>query len=109
VRPAAENGRAGKAFLWYIEPDGANLEAVVRSAGDALARDALPWFDRFGDPESFLELLLTRERESEEVGWGYGAKDSPNRHYLTGHMARICGHSDLATAHLEAYLASVER
>jgi hypothetical protein len=93
-------------FLWYIDPDGVNLEEVINSVRYALERDALPWFDRFGDRESFFELLLADEKQGDEVGWGYGAPGSQSRNYKIGYLAKSLGHIEMAIIHLEAYLES---
>ena len=49
-------------FLWYIDPDGVNLEEVINSVRYALERDALPWFDRFGDL-LFDKVQLSKSNE----------------------------------------------
>jgi hypothetical protein len=108
LQKPAEHPKPSMPFLWYIDPDGVNLEEVVNSVRYTLERDALPWFDRFSDRESFFELLLADVEHGDEVGWGFGAPDSQNRNYMVGYLAKSLGHNEMAIACLEAYLESAK-
>jgi hypothetical protein len=106
LRPPAEQQKVLMPWLWYIDPNGTNLEETVDVAKEALERDALPWFDLFMDRKSFFRLLLVGEGQGNEEGWGYGAPNSQSRNYKVGYLAKSLGYNEMAITHLEAYLES---
>jgi hypothetical protein len=35
--------------IWYVKPDGSNVERVVRDARDRILDEGIPWLERFSD------------------------------------------------------------
>ncbi len=71
----------------------------------AVARDAVPWFDRLADLNEALRVLLEEDELMGEL-WGFGRNPSPIRHYLVGYLALKLGRNGLARQHLSEALAS---
>jgi hypothetical protein len=88
---------------WLIRDDGYYLPEAIDDAKEALVREGLPWFDRFHNEKEVFRTLI---EDDEDVTWGFGAKDAPMRHYLTGYVALALGEKKVATVHLQRALDS---
>ncbi len=77
---------------WYVEPDGSNLLQCLDDSRTSIAREGLPWFDRFKSLESVLVLLM----EQEQLPEVYATRSSPARKRMIGYIARRLGRTDLA-------------
>lgn len=86
--------------VWYIAPDGHNLDIVLTDVVKVLEADALPWFDAFGSADALLEELCGDRRE-----YVLARSGSPLRTYLLGYTAWRCGRLDLAATSLQTSLA----
>ena len=84
--------------VWYVDPDGVNLESVVRDAQAALSREGRAWFSMFADRQGILGILMSDEVR--ELEFAIGTLSSPRRYYLTGYVAKALGNRDLATEYL---------
>ena len=91
--------------VWYVDPTGNNLNAVVADAKKAIIENGLTWFTRFDDPKEILRTLL-EDSEGNESTHGFGANPSPMRHFLTGFTALAEGQTSLAKEHLGKALVS---
>jgi hypothetical protein len=91
--------------VWYVDPSGQNLEAVIKDAAKTILGDGLPWFNRFTDPSEILRTLQ-KDSESHAGTFGFGTKTSPMRHFMTGFVAKSLGKTALATEHIQKVLLS---
>jgi hypothetical protein len=91
--------------IWYVDEDGKNLDAVMEDVLGAILYNGLPWLERFRDNGEVLRTL-EHDEETMEGTWGFGAKPSPRRHYMTGYIALALGHQAKAVTHLEQALSS---
>lgn len=81
--------------LWYVLPNGANLEAVVRDASAAVLEQGLPWLDAMSDPGQVLRALRERPDQHDPSGkpkemYG-GTIGSPGRWQKIGALAAALG------------------
>ena len=87
--------------IWFVDAEGAYIQAALHDVRMTMSRDALPWFDRLSDRGEVLRIL----REDEEIMshlWGFGRQGSPVRQYLTGYVALAAGRHDIARESLQA-------
>jgi hypothetical protein len=75
--------------IWYIDPEGNYLHAVVTDVTDVVLRDVVPWFARFRDLRQLLAMLLQdpNDKSAMNMCWGWGRMGSPVRLALTGFVA----------------------
>jgi hypothetical protein len=59
--------------------------------------DGLPWFERF---EHESEIMRTLQRDDEGETWGFGTKESPQRHVLLGCVELSRNNRKTAIEHL---------
>jgi hypothetical protein len=91
--------------IWYVDPEGRYLNAVIEDAKNVLKNDAKKWFERYQSlNEVLVELRFGKLKEWDT--WGCGANPSPSRHYYTGFIAFVLNKPDLARIHLQAALDS---
>jgi hypothetical protein len=91
--------------VWYVDPSGQNLKVVIEDATKAILEHGLPWFNRFTDLSEVLRTLQ-EDSESNEGTHGLGTKVSPNRHFMTGYVAKSLGKTQLAFEHIQKALLS---
>ncbi|HKW65222.1 MAG TPA: DUF4304 domain-containing protein [Candidatus Acidoferrum sp.] len=91
--------------IWYVEPSGENLGAVIEDAKKAIQERGMPWFHRFSDIQEALRTLL-KDSESNDGTWGFGAKHSPCRNFMTGFIALSLGKTERAIEHIQKALDS---
>jgi hypothetical protein len=91
--------------IWFVAPDGVNLESVIDDALGSIARDGLAWFGRYSDLSEVLRVLLEEDGDKSDVGWGFGTRQSPNRDLYTGYIAHSLGYQELAVERLRKALA----
>jgi hypothetical protein len=91
--------------VWYVDPDGIYLRATMEDARQIMTVEGLPWFEQFTDLRYVYELLLGDEHYVNGT-WGFGAKGSPKRNYLTGYVALTLEDYNTAAQALEAALNS---
>jgi hypothetical protein len=91
--------------VWYVNPSGQNLKVVIEDAKRAIQENGLTWFNRFTDLNEVLRTLQ-EDLESNEGTWGFGTKTSPNRHFMTGYVAKSLGKTQLAFEHIQIALLS---
>ncbi|MEM8984783.1 MAG: hypothetical protein AAGC71_17370, partial [Pseudomonadota bacterium] len=87
------------------DADGAYLDKAVDDTRMALARDGMPWFERFSESEEVLRTLL-EDNEDMQVLWGFGRNPSPIRHYMTGYVSHHVDRKSLAREHLKKAIES---
>jgi len=105
LQKSIEQTNLKRTDVWYVDPTGKNLDAVITDAKKAILETGLPWFNRYNDPAEALRTLL-EDSESNESTHGFGAKPSPIRHFFTGFVALSLGQTKLAKEHLKAALDS---
>lgn len=54
--------------IWYVKPNGSNLQDTMDDARTVLLEEGLPWFDHFSDLNLLLESLLKDEGNSLPAG-----------------------------------------
>jgi len=91
--------------IWYVAPDGSNLESVVADIAASVVNHGAQWFENISKQEDALRIL---EEDNEVMGklWGFGRNPSPIRHYYTGYMALALGRKSVAYQHLKMALDS---
>lgn len=84
--------------IWYVDPDGKSLDKVLNDVRNVLVTDVIPWFERLGDLNVLLNMLLEdpEERSVRNNCWGWGRMNSPVRLALTGFVAFELKQWDLA-------------
>jgi len=105
LQKSIEQTNLKRTDVWYVDPTGENLEAVIADAKKAILETGLPWFNRYSDPAEVLRTLL-EDSESNASTHGFGTKPSPIRHFFTGFVALSLGQARLAKEHLKAALDS---
>jgi hypothetical protein len=91
--------------IWYIDPGEKYLGWSMTDVAGLIGSRALPWFQKFADPEFALSVLLNEDERMPEL-WGFGRNPCPTRHYFAGYLAIQREHFDLAHEHLNAALES---
>jgi hypothetical protein len=76
--------------IWWIEPDGSNLEAAVTDLARTMLTEALPWFNRWDSAKSALASSLEEPR------------DYPGRTWRIYALAKALGRDDVMASHREA-------
>ena len=92
VRDVLQTPLAPRPDIWIVDPDGANLSAVVADARTVLEREGLSWFAKHQSMEYVLEVLLA----GGHVPQFYSAVDSPVGKHVIGHLAHSLGRHDIA-------------
>jgi hypothetical protein len=92
--------------IWFVAEDGSNLEAVMEDVAQAISQVGFPWFERHADLTEVLRVLQQEEEDAHAVGWGFGTKTSPIRHYFSGYIALALGRFESAADDLDKALAS---
>lgn len=85
--------------LWYVLPNGANLDAVAIDAAAAVMGQGLPWLDAMSDVPTVIRALQERPDQHDPSGkaredYG-GAIGSPARWQKIGALADAIGDRDL--------------
>lgn len=91
--------------IWFVKPDGSNIEKCVTDAKHQIIEKGLDWFSQLGTKEALKEILITK-KEDMDLLWGFGNQPSPSRSYLLGYVEQLLGNSDLATKHFEDVIES---
>lgn len=87
----ADRGWQDRPDMWFVEPDGSNLDTVVRDARDQVMAAGLHWLERLAD----LEEVTRRFLETPNRFWGRGVMledyggtlGSPRRQQAAGALA----------------------
>jgi hypothetical protein len=90
-----------RADTWLIGDEGEYLAESIADALTQIRLDGIPWFHRF---ENENEVLRTLQCDDEEGTWGFGGKDSPQRHILLGYMELSRNNLENAIAHMNLAL-----
>jgi hypothetical protein len=94
--------------IWYVDPEGTWLDAMVTDAHDVIARSGVPWFDRWREDPAVLEVLKAPMPELADGTQLPGNIDSPVRNATTGYLARRRGEDALALRFLSRALEQYE-
>jgi hypothetical protein len=81
--------------VFYVDPRGKYLSAVVEGVRQGLLSEGLSWFRRFSDMREVLRTLL-EDDETDEGTWGFGTKASPARNLYAGYVALSLGNNQIA-------------
>ncbi|TFV49464.1 hypothetical protein [Blastococcus sp. TF02A-35] len=91
--------------VWAVDPDGGNLDVLVRDAAEVLLRTGLPLLAQLASPQGAYAALLTRESTSAGLGRPGvqlpGGLGSPRRTEAVRGLAAALGRdpdADLAAA-----------
>jgi hypothetical protein len=85
--------------VWFVDPNGKNLDDVITNAASVINSDSFSWFSRFENLEETLRMM--RFDEEYKFADHYGRIDSPIRNYQIGYMALKLGDYDLAETSLK--------
>jgi hypothetical protein len=91
--------------IWYVDPEGENLERIMADVERAIVKQALPWFENYEDLRRVLRVLR-RGEERQHGTFGFGANPSPMRSFLSGFIALRLGETRVAQQGLQAALDS---
>ena len=91
--------------IWYIDPGEKYLGWAFTDVENLVVTIAIPWFDRFANPEYPIQVLLNEDEDMNKL-WGFGRNPCPSRHYMTGYLALNAGRLSLANFHLSQALSS---
>jgi hypothetical protein len=79
--------------IWYVKPDGSNVEAVVRDARGRILEDGIPWLERFSDIREARRAFAEGPGRSLAHGLGRedfgGAVGSAARHYAVEALSTL--------------------
>lgn len=101
---SVHNGAGAAPGIWYVEPDGNNVQEMVEDARDIIQSVGLSWLQGLHDTEIVLRTLLTED--SSDALHGCGGLQSPMRSYVTAYVARRNGNIELAVDSFQHVLAS---
>ncbi len=91
--------------VWYIDPEGQTLAAVMLDVVSQISTVAAPWYDNFSDISNTYRILVEADSDMDNI-WGFGNNPSPMRDYLVGHFAVRLGHASAAEEHLRRAIDS---
>lgn len=91
--------------VWFVAPDGSNVDQVVEDAATVIEQEGLPWFEQFVDARSVMRLLNQPE-EPDGGTWGMGRNPSPMRSYIRAYTAIHLGDYETAREQLRAVIQS---
>jgi hypothetical protein len=81
--------------VWYVNPKGTNLEAVLADVRKAVVEQALPWLDEYRDLEVALRAFESREDSEMRPGIAFelfgGGLNSFDRAEKASALALACG------------------
>lgn len=90
--------------IWFIDPEGAYLEAAVRDARTVILDVGLGWFDRYADDHELLRALLEIEAEAPDGTTLGGNLGSSARNLILGYLYLSLGRRVEALERLDAAL-----
>jgi hypothetical protein len=97
-RPYGRPQPTDRPDVWFVLPDGSNLDDTVADALRAIEEQALPLLDTFREPRLALEMMRQREPSNPDFGtagvWGYGAVGSPHWQQVAKELADLAGIRD---------------
>lgn len=91
--------------VWFVAPDGSNVDQVVGDAATVIEQEGLPWFEQFVDARSVMRLLDQPE-ELDGGTWGMGRNPSPMRSYIKAYTAIHLRDYETAREELRAVIQS---
>ena len=96
--------------VWYVNPKGTNLEAVLADVVKAVVDQALPWFDEYRPPEAALRAFESREDSEMRPGVMFelfgGGLNSFDRAEKASALALACGQPQRAREAWQRMLAN---
>ena len=84
--------------IWWVAPDGRNLDRVVQSANRVLRRQSGPWFGRFSNPEHVSSFLEHNTAQRGTLPFNVGRRGSPFRKELLGRITEHIGGAGRSTS-----------
>jgi hypothetical protein len=96
--------------VWYVNPKGTNLEAVLADVRKAVQEQALPWFDEYRDLQVALCAFESRDDSEMRPGIVFelfgGGLNSFARAEKASALALACGQPQRAREAWERMLAN---
>jgi hypothetical protein len=96
--------------VWYVNPKGTNLQAVLVDVRRAVMEQALPWLDEYRDLEVALRAFESREDSEMRPGIGFelfgGGLNCFARAEATSALALACGRPQRAREAWQRMLAN---
>lgn len=105
IKPTVDQEVGTERGVWYVDPDGNQLDAAIADVSSLISQYAVNWYDQFYDVQNTFRILTEDDSDMASV-WGFGNKPSPARNYLIGYFALKLGKPDVASEHLNAALES---
>lgn len=91
--------------IWYIRPDGTNIEKCLNDAKQQIVTKGFEWFSYLNDKETLKNILLTQPESMGKL-WGFGRNPSPVRSYFLGYVELILGNKSEAKKYFEKVIES---
>jgi hypothetical protein len=66
--PHGRLDRTDRPDVWYVTPDGENLDECANDAATCVERQALPFLETYGDPDRAFRTLLTQRSSEPSFG-----------------------------------------
>jgi hypothetical protein len=92
-RSGLNHAEAARGDVWWVEPDGSNLDLAVRDLAASFEVHGVPWFEAWGSLETALQASLREER------------DYPGRTWRIYALAKELGNSEL----LHSYRGALQK
>jgi hypothetical protein len=86
--------------IWFIKPDGSNIEECILDAKDQILNRGLDWFKNLDTKEAIRDILISKPESMDEL-LGFGRNPSPRRSYLLGYVELKLRNESVARAHFE--------
>ena len=90
--------------IWFIDPEGAYLEAAIRDVRAVILDVGVGWFDRWGDDHELLRALLEMETQASDGTTLGGNLGSSARNLILGYLYLSLGRRQEALERLDAAL-----
>jgi hypothetical protein len=100
-----EQRESERTDIWFVKPDGSNIEECIIDARNQILEHGLKWFTNL-DTKEALRDILTNKPESIGELWGFGRNPSPIRSYLLGYVELKLGNETAAQTHFESAIES---
>lgn len=96
IRKKFPQPECARTDVFYVDPDGKYLPAVVDDVRKGISTEGLEWFLRFSDMREVLRTLQEDSQSAHNGTWGFGANPSPIRYLIRGYVALSLGQTELA-------------
>lgn len=105
LRRTFEQKELERKDIWFVKPDGSNIEECIIDARNQMLAHGVKWFTNLDTKEALRDILINKPESMGEL-WGFGRNPSPIRSYLLGYVELKLGNETEATVHFERAIES---